>query len=72
MNRFADRVKQLQERAEEAGRGRIPVTFSGAKPDTETVEQVRAAGADRITFYVKPEDAGEVERRLDRYADLAP
>jgi probable F420-dependent oxidoreductase len=72
MDRFAERVKELQERAEEAGRGGIPVTFSGAKPDAKAVEQIRAAGADRITFYVKPGDAGEVERRLDRYADLAP
>jgi len=69
---FADRVKELQQRANDAGREEIPVTFSGAKPDAETVEQVRAAGAHRITFYVKPEDAGEVERRLDRYAALGP
>jgi probable F420-dependent oxidoreductase len=72
MDGFAERVRELQERAEETGRGRIPVTFSGAKPDAGTVEQIRAAGADRITFYVKPENAGEVERRLDRYAHLAP
>jgi probable F420-dependent oxidoreductase len=68
---FADRVEELQQRAEDAGRGHIPVTFSGAKPDAETVQQVQEAGAERITFYVKPEDAGEVERRLDRYAALA-
>jgi probable F420-dependent oxidoreductase len=68
---FAERVQELQRRAEDAGRGRIPVTFSGAKPDQETVEKVREAGADRITFYVKPEDAGQVEGRLDRYAELA-
>src|SRR4051794_10203831 len=47
---FADRAQELQRRAEDAGRNRIPVTFSGAKPDAETVEQVREAGADRITF----------------------
>jgi probable F420-dependent oxidoreductase len=67
---FAERVPELQRRAEEGGRGRIPVTFSGAKPDAETVQRVQEAGADRITFYVKPEDAGQVERRLDRYAAL--
>jgi alkanesulfonate monooxygenase SsuD/methylene tetrahydromethanopterin reductase-like flavin-dependent oxidoreductase (luciferase family) len=68
---FADRVQELERRAEEAGRDRIPVTFSGAKPDAETVEEVREAGADRVTFYVKPEDADDVERRLDRYVGLA-
>jgi probable F420-dependent oxidoreductase len=72
MDGFAERVRELQRRANDAGRDEIPVTFSGAKPDAETVEQIREAGADRITFYVKPEAAGEVERRLDRYADLAP
>jgi probable F420-dependent oxidoreductase len=72
MDGFAERVRELQRRANDAGRDEIPVTFSGAKPDAETVEQIREAGAERITFYVKPENAGEVERRLDRYADLAP
>jgi probable F420-dependent oxidoreductase len=72
MDGFAERVRELQRRANDAGRDEIPVTFSGAKPDAETVEQIREAGADRITFYVKPENAGDVERRLDRYADLAP
>jgi probable F420-dependent oxidoreductase len=71
LDRLADRVEELQQRAEDAGRGHIPVTFSGAKPDAETVQQVQEAGAERITFYAKPEDAGEVERRLDRYAALA-
>jgi probable F420-dependent oxidoreductase len=64
------RIEELQRRAERAGRGRIPVGFSGAKPDEETVERLTAAGVDRIIFYVKPEDAGQVERRLDRYKEL--
>jgi hypothetical protein len=46
------------------------VTWSGAKPEPQEVERLTEAGVDRITFYVKPEDAGQVERRLDRYAEL--
>ena len=64
------RIEELQRRAGEAGRDRIPVGFSGAKPEPETVEQLTKAGVERIIFYVKPEDAGEVERRLDRYVEL--
>ena len=64
------RIEELQRRAAEAGRGRIPVTWSGAKPDPAEVERLIDAGVDRITFYVKPEDAGQVERALDRYGEL--
>jgi len=70
LDSFAERVRELQHRAEEAGRDPIPVTFSGARPDVETVEQVREGGAERCTFYVKPEDAGGVERQLDGYGEL--
>jgi hypothetical protein len=35
------------------------VTWSGAKPDPAEVERLTDAGVDRITFYVKPEDAGQ-------------
>ena len=64
------RIEELQRRAAEAGRGQIPVTWSGAKPDPAEVERLIDAGVDRITFYVKPEDAGQVERALDRYGEL--
>ena len=64
------RIEELQRRAGEAGRDRIPVGFSGTKPEPETVEQLTKAGVERIIFCVKPEDAGEVERRLDRYVEL--
>jgi probable F420-dependent oxidoreductase len=64
------RIEELRRRAEEAGRDPIPVGFSGAAPEPETVEGLMEAGVHRITFYVKPEDAGRVERRLDRYVEL--
>ncbi len=39
-----DRMAELQRRAEEAGRGRIPVTFFGADEDAAQLERLRAAG----------------------------
>jgi probable F420-dependent oxidoreductase len=68
--RFFARVAELQERAEAAGRGRIPVTFSGAPTDREMVERLAGGGIDRCTFYVRPAPAGEIERDIDERATL--
>src|SRR5436190_14934919 len=57
--RFFARVAELQERAEAAGRGRIPVTFSGAPTEPQVVERLAATGIDRCVFYVRPAPAGE-------------
>jgi probable F420-dependent oxidoreductase len=64
------RIEELQRRAAEAGRGPIPVTWSGGKPDKAEIDRLTEAGVDRIVFYVRPEDAGQVERSLDRKAQL--
>jgi alkanesulfonate monooxygenase SsuD/methylene tetrahydromethanopterin reductase-like flavin-dependent oxidoreductase (luciferase family) len=63
-----DRIAELQRRATEAGRERIPVTLSGARPDPELIERGEQAGVHRCTFYVPPADAGETERALDGLA----
>jgi probable F420-dependent oxidoreductase len=60
------RIEELRGRAGE----RVPVTFSGAKPDRGTVEAYAEAGVDRCTFYVDPDEAGAVEAQLDRYVEL--
>src|SRR3954454_17066158 len=44
---LAERVAELQRLAAEAGRGRIPVTYFGAKIDEALVERLTAAGVDR-------------------------
>ena len=67
---LGERITELQRRAEEAGRERIPVTVFGAKPEAEFVERLRAVGVGRCTFYVRPEEPGEVERQLDELAKL--
>ena len=65
-----DRMAELQRRAEEAGRGRIPVTFFGAAEVPAQLERLRAAGVDRVLFYLPPRPADEVEAAADRIAAL--
>ena len=70
-NRFSgltERIETLNRLAEEAGRGPIPVTLSGAKPDMELIERGEELGVHRCTFYIAPADASESERRLDGLA----
>ncbi len=75
-NRIADeekffaRVAELQERAAAAGRDSIPVTFSGAPGKPDVIERLAGAGIHRCVFYVPPVPAGEIERHLDKRAEL--
>jgi len=68
---LGERIAELQRRAEAAGRERIPVTVFGAKPEQRLLERLEAAGVTRSLFYVRPEEAGEVERQLDQLAEVA-
>jgi probable F420-dependent oxidoreductase len=68
--RFFARVTELQERAQETGRNRIPVTFSGAPTEPEVIERLAGGGIDRCVFYVPPAAAGEIERHIDERAAL--
>jgi probable F420-dependent oxidoreductase len=63
-----ERIEELNRLAAEAGRGLIPVTLSGAKPDRQLIERGEEAGVHRCTFYIEPADAGETERQLDELA----
>jgi probable F420-dependent oxidoreductase len=68
--KLGERIAELERRAEEAGRDRIPVSVFGAKPDAEFVERLGAAGVSRCWFYIRPSEPGEVERQLDELAQL--
>jgi probable F420-dependent oxidoreductase len=63
-----DRIGELQRLAEQAGRGRIPVTLNAARPSPETIERGEQGGVHRCVFYIQPADAGEIERQLDELA----
>jgi len=65
---LSERIDELKRLAEEAGRGPIPVTFFGGKPDPEFIERSAEAGVHRCVFYIGPADGGETERQLDELA----
>jgi hypothetical protein len=64
-------MAELARRAQECGRGPIPVTIFGARPEARTVEDYVAMGVERCLFAVPPAPAGEVLPLLDRHAELA-
>jgi probable F420-dependent oxidoreductase len=65
------RVEELQRRAAEEGRGEVPVSYFGVRPEREKVARFEQAGVSRCVFYLPPAEPGEVERRLDEYTKLA-
>jgi probable F420-dependent oxidoreductase len=67
---LAERIAELQQRAEAAGRDPIPVTVFGAKPEARLLERLRAAGVTRALFYLMPVEPGELERQLDGLAEV--
>ncbi|GAB3001470.1 LLM class F420-dependent oxidoreductase [Streptomyces pseudoechinosporeus] len=69
LDEFADRVTRLQQRAAEAGRGRIPVTMFDAPSEAGMAERYEAAGVDRFLFQLPNGDTSEVARDIDRLAD---
>ncbi len=71
LSALADRIGELERRAADAGRERIPVTFYGVKPDPDALRAYADAGVDRSVFYLPPLPLAELEGLLDRYAELA-
>jgi probable F420-dependent oxidoreductase len=72
LDELARRVPELQRRAADAGRDRIPVTYFGLRdPDDDKVEKLAAAGVDRALLSLPPASAGETLERIEGYATLA-
>ncbi len=67
---LGERIAELQRRAEAAGRGPIPVTVFGAKPEVRLLERLRAAGVTRSLFYLLPGESDAVERQLDQLTEV--
>ncbi len=65
-----DRIPELQQLAEAAGRAPIPVSAFGTPGDAATIEQLQAAGVSRCLFSVPPADAERVVPILDRLARI--
>ena len=66
---LAARIGELQSRAAEAGRERIPVTVVGT-PDAARIDRLAQVGVDRVVFWLPPESAEAVEDGFDRYAGV--
>ena len=72
LDELAPRIDELQRRAADAGRDRIPVTYFGLRdPDDEKLEKLAEAGVDRTLLMLPPDGEGETLERLERYAALA-
>lgn len=61
---------ELQRRAEAAGRGRIPVTVYGVRPEADAVDEMEAAGVDRVLFTLPSVARDEALPRLERWREL--
>jgi probable F420-dependent oxidoreductase len=72
LDEVGPRIAELQQRAADVGRDRIPVTYFGLRhPDDEKLEKLAAAGVDRVLLMLPPAGADETLSRLERYATLA-
>jgi probable F420-dependent oxidoreductase len=67
---FADKMALLQRRAQDAGRGPIPVTAFMVKPDRAVLDALQAGGVERAIFGIPSETADKVLPLLDAYAKL--
>jgi probable F420-dependent oxidoreductase len=61
------RIGELNARAAEVGRERIPVTVVGMAPEPARIDRLAGGGVDRVVFWLPPESADAVEEGFDRY-----
>ena len=64
---LSEKVRTLQRRAKEAGRGPIPVTAFMAKPDRAALDALEAAGVERAILSVPSDTSDKVLPVLDSY-----
>jgi probable F420-dependent oxidoreductase len=65
------RIPELERRAKEAGRGRIPVTVYAVPGDPDAVKRLAQAGVDRVLFDLPTLPTEEALRKLDEFAAIA-
>jgi probable F420-dependent oxidoreductase len=70
VDEFRRRVAALQQRAADAGRGRIPVTLFGVPPREGLLAELAAAGADRCLLPMAHLDPSATLTALDEWAGL--
>ncbi len=67
---LAERISELNDKAEAAGRGPIPVTNWGTAPNREAIDELVDIGVGRAIFGLPSAKEDEVIPLLDRYAEL--
>jgi len=67
---LAPRIAELQRQATARGRGPIPISAFGVRPDPAEIEKLEAAGVTRCMFGLPAAGADRVMPLLDRYAGL--
>jgi probable F420-dependent oxidoreductase len=68
---LTERLATFWQMSEAAGRGRLPVTLFGARPEAALVDAFQAAGVSRCVFRLPAAPAAEVLPALDRVAAVA-
>jgi probable F420-dependent oxidoreductase len=72
LDELATRIAELQRRAADAGRERIPVTYFGLRDaDDEKLAKMAAGGVDRVLLMLPPRGRDETLARIEAYAELA-
>ena len=67
---LAQRIADFWRRTEDAGRGRLPVTVSGAPIDPEVIDEYQQAGVSRCVFRIPAASSDKVLPALDAAANL--
>jgi probable F420-dependent oxidoreductase len=70
LDEFAQRADALQQRAADAGRGRIPMSLFGAETSPEALDGYRRIGLERAIYGVSSADRDTVLKELDELAKL--
>lgn len=68
--RVKEGMAELARRAAERGRGPIPVSIFGSRPEPRTLDDYLAMGVERCLLAVPPAPADEVLPLLDRFTEL--
>jgi probable F420-dependent oxidoreductase len=71
LDQLPDRIVELNGVAARAGRGPIPVTFFGIRPDRALIERLEAAGVSRCVFALPPAGADVVLPMLEKCSEAA-
>jgi hypothetical protein len=63
-------IARLHERGAESGRGELPVSLFGLRPERDKLERAREAGVVRCVLGLPSAAPDDVRRRVDEYAEL--